>query len=208
VRGALEDLPGIEQMQIEFERREVAIRYDPGVTNVSRFIDAIDATGGYVGALRYGPIPTGIPFDRLLALPEDSLAISDTSIAHSAFTILDSSQFKLNLEVLQQIKPRPALDITEENYTVIYASLWTTRPKIIPYDWKENALLQITGDTQFLTPIQWIPLGKHIEDDGSGSEIGMLLFPTVKSPEVLQNSVLLLGQIALTQNNKVYLFQN
>lgn len=208
MRGALEDLPGITRLRIKFDRREVAIRYDPGVTNVTRLLDAIDATGGYVGALRFGPVATEIPFDSLLALPEDSLAIADTSIAHSAFTILDSSQFKRNWQVLQQIKPHAALDITGENFTAVYVSLWTTATGIIPYGWKENALLQISGGEQFLTPVRWIPMATHIEDDGSGSEVGMLLFPAVKSAGALQNSVLLLGQITPTHTNKVYLFQN
>lgn len=110
-------------MRIEFNRREVAIRYDPGIVDAIRFIDAINATGGYVGAIRYEPVPSGVSFDSLLSFPEDSLAIPDTAVAHSAFTVLDSEQFNRNLRILEETQSIRALDISGKKYTVVYVSL-------------------------------------------------------------------------------------
>ncbi len=170
-------------------------------------IKAINATGGYVGALRYGPVPAGEPFSRLLAVPEDSLSDPPPKISHAAFAVLNSAQLLRTLKYERQLSPQKSLPVPEQKGTAIYASVWSKIPNSIPFEWQKNATLQLPGSQEKLVPINWITLARHIEKNQAGSEIGLLFFPGHYSSRQLRHALLELNNFSPSGASRVYLLQ-
>ncbi|MCF7805251.1 MAG: heavy-metal-associated domain-containing protein [Candidatus Marinimicrobia bacterium] len=178
MQGALEEVAGVEDIFVTFDRREAVVRYDADTTNIRELEEAVAASGGYIAGLKYGPVQADGNLTTLATRTEFPLIESEQEFDHTGVFVLPAEQISRTAEHLSNSKDATVLGNVSKDDLVFLVSLWTDSGTNLLIDWWTAAELIAEGE-QPKTPEQWIPLTEHTERDGGGSVAGLLVYNDV-----------------------------
>ena len=178
MQDALEDVVGVEEVLVTFDRREAVVRYDAEVTNVSELEDAVAATGGYIAGLKYGPVPIENDIAALAQRVELPLLHSGAEFDHTGVFVLSHEQVIRTANSVRDSVEVALLRSLSKDDLVLFVSLWSDTGKNLLIDWWSAAELVFQGDST-RKPTDWIPLAEHNEKSGGGSIAGLLVYKNI-----------------------------
>jgi len=178
VQGALEGIAGVDEVIVDFDRREALIRFDPQETDLIELTQGVASAGGYRAALKYGPVVAEDSLNRILTRQETGLSDVEALFAHTAVFQMEPQQVRSTLRWLQMrgvTLPDWFDESSIQNQTIIFVSLWSNNTRTLPVIWSEQ--VRLLRDNNHVSPEGWIRLAEHTESNGTGSIAGMLVFP-------------------------------
>ncbi len=178
MQGALERTKGVEEVLVNFDRREALVRFDPEEVDLQILADAVSSAGGYQAALKYGPIEAEKKLDRLTDRSESRIPDVERFFAHSGMRLLSPEQIPKTIRWLHERKGATPAWYTQQNadtHTVVFVSLWSKHMEVLPINWDEQVTLE--AEKGEIAPMGWVPLAEITESDGTGSVAGILCFP-------------------------------
>ncbi len=178
MQGALERTPGVEEVQVDFNRREALVRFDPEEVDLQRLADAVSSAGGYQAALKYGPVKGAEALVRLQHQSESRLTAGEQFFAHTGMRILQPVQIEKTIQWLRErkgAKPEWYKEQNRDTHTLVFVSFWSKHGDVLPINWDKQVTLN--AEKGGIAPMGWASLAEITESDGTGSVAGILCFP-------------------------------